>query len=386
MSPAGEAAGDAETDQRFMRAAIALGRRRRGCAGANPSVGCVIVGADGRVLGRGVTAEGGRPHAERMALDAIAEIWGDAAPALLAQATAYVTLEPCAHYGKTPPCADALAAARIKRVVVALEDPDPRVAGRGLERLRAAGAEVVCGVCAAEAAEGLGGYLLQRTTGRPRLTLKLASTLDGRIATATGESQWISGPESRMRAHAIRAASDVILVGSGTARADDPSLDVRIPGLGSASPARAVADALLRTPIDGKLMRTARARPLFLLHASDAPEDRMIARAEAGARLVEIPRGRGCALDPNAMLAALGGLGALEVMCEGGGRLAASLLKADLVDEIVWVQAGAAIGAEGLPSLGPLGLERLADAPRFELVEFERIGADLLGRWRRRRF
>ncbi len=376
--------GASDADQRFMRAAIALGRRGVGGTGANPSVGCVIAGPDDRVLGRGATASGGRPHAEARALDAVRGSWGDAAPALLAEATAYVTLEPCAHYGGTPPCADALVAARIRRVVVALEDPDPRVSGRGLERLRAGGVEVRTGVLAEEARESLGGYLLQRSSGRPRLTLKLASTLDGRIATATGESRWISCEAARVRAHAIRAASDVILVGSGTARADDPALDVRIPGLERASPARAVADALLRVPLDGKLMRSARDRPLFLLHASDAPEERMAACAEAGARLLEIPRGPGGALDPNAMLAALGGLGALEAMCEGGGRLAAALLKADLVDRLVWVQAGVAIGSEGLPSLGPLGLERLAAAPRFELVRSERIGGDVLSEWRRR--
>lgn len=385
MPQAAASAAVSDADRRLMRAAIALGRRGLGRTGANPSVGCVIVATDGRVLGRGVTAPGGRPHAERVALDQAAALWGAEAPALLAGATAYVTLEPCAHFGATPPCTHALLGARIGRAVVALEDPDPRVSGRGLAQLRDGGVEVVSGVLAEEAGEGLGGYLRQRAEGRPRLTLKLAASFDGRIATSAGESQWISGLDARRRAHALRAASDVVLVGSGTARADDPALNVRIPGREAASPARAVADALLRTPLEGQLMRSARERPLYLFHASDAPEERMVACAAAGARLIEIPRGPGGALDPHAILAALGGLGVLEAMCEGGGRLSAALLQADLVDRLVWAQAGVAIGAEGLPSLGPLNLLRLDAAPRFELVHVERVGPDVLSEWRRRR-
>ncbi|MCI4664038.1 MAG: bifunctional diaminohydroxyphosphoribosylaminopyrimidine deaminase/5-amino-6-(5-phosphoribosylamino)uracil reductase RibD [Neomegalonema sp.] len=375
---------DAELDRRFMRAALHLSQRGLGGTGSNPSVGCIIVGADGRVLGRGVTAPGGRPHAEMRALRQAQEIWGDAAQELLRDATAYVTLEPCSHHGKTPPCAIALGNANIRRAVIAIEDPDPRVSGRGLAQMRAAGVQVEIGTLADQARDALGGYLRHRSAGRPRMTLKLASTLDGRIATATGESRWISCAAARMRAHAIRAASDVILVGSGTARADDPALNVRIPGLEASSPARAVADATLRTPLDGKLMRSAKQLPLYLLHAADAPAERREACASAGAQLIEVPRGADGALDPAAMLGALGRYGHIEAMCEGGGKLSAALLKADLVDRLVWVQAGIAIGAEGRPALGQLMLDRLAAAPSLELVHMEPIGCDVLTEWRRR--
>src|SRR5689334_20006331 len=220
---------DQPFDLRSMRAALALARRGLGTVWPNPAVGCVIV-SDGRVVGRGWTQPGGRPHGETEALRRA----GEAAR----RATAYVSLEPCCHWGKTPPCVDALIAAGVRRVVVALEDPDPRVAGRGIARLRDAGVEVETGVCTEEAAEINAGFFCRLRLGRPLVTLKLATSLDGRIATRSGESQWITGPPARERSHLLRATHDAILVGTETVIADDPQLTCRLPGLADRSPVR----------------------------------------------------------------------------------------------------------------------------------------------------
>src|SRR5215475_6368773 len=232
-----------------MQAALALARRGLGAVWPNPAVGCVIV-KDGRVVGRGWTQPGGRPHGETEALRR-------AGPAARG-ATAYVSLEPCCHWGRTPPCVDALIAAGIQRVVVALEDPDPRVAGGGLRRLRAAGLTVETGLCAAEAAEVNAGFLCHRSLGRPLVTLKLATSLDGRIATRRGESRWISGSLARDRAHALRASHDAITVGVQTVLADDPQLTCRLPGLNDRSPVRVVIDRHLRIPPAARLIADAR--------------------------------------------------------------------------------------------------------------------------------
>ncbi|MBM2577817.1 bifunctional diaminohydroxyphosphoribosylaminopyrimidine deaminase/5-amino-6-(5-phosphoribosylamino)uracil reductase RibD [Jannaschia sp. Os4] len=353
-----------------MAAALALGRRGQGRCAPNPAVGCVIV-ADGRVVGRGRTADGGRPHAETVALAQA----GDAARG----AAAYVTLEPCAHHGATPPCAGALAAAGVARVVVALRDPDPRVDGGGLARLRAAGVEVVEGVGADAAARDLSGFLSRVTRGRPALTLKLATTLDGRIATASGESRWITGAAARAHVHAQRARHDAVMVGAGTLRADDPLLTVR--GMGDVpQPARVVLSRRLDLP-PGRMEAGAGKVPMHVLYGS-SPDPTAHARlTAAGAIPTEVAEGDG-GLDPQAVMSALGDLGFTRVYCEGGGTLAAALLRAGLVDRLDHYVAGAAIGAEGVPGVGPLALAALADAPRLELVDVRRIGADALLRWK----
>src|SRR5580700_4659831 len=230
---------DARLDLGHMRTALGLARRGLGNTWPNPAVGCVIV-KDGRVVGRGWTQKGGRPHAETEALARA----GKGAKG----ATAYVSLEPCSHHGKTPPCAEALIAAGVSRVVAAVEDPDPRVSGRGIARLRAAGIAVEAGLCAAEAAELNAGFFCRVAQGRPLVTLKLAASLDGRIATPTGKSRWITGPAARERAHLLRAAHDAVLIGTGTALADDPQLTCRLPGLEARSPVRIVIDRTLRLP------------------------------------------------------------------------------------------------------------------------------------------
>ena len=360
-------------DARWMRLALALGARGLGRVWPNPAVGCVIV-RDGRVLGRGWTQDGGRPHAEPIALAQ--------AGAAAHGATAYVSLEPCSHHGKTPPCAGALIAAGVARVVVALGDPDPRVAGQGLSALRAAGIEVVEGICAAEARMAHRGFLTRVTQGRPMLTLKLATSADGRIATAAGESQWITGAPARAAVHGMRACHDAVLVGAGTARADDPSLTVR--GLGiTHQPVRIVLSRRLDLPLDSTLFRTARDVPVWLCHGPDAPEGARSAWHDTGARLIETATGPGGQLDLGAVLRALGDAGLTRVFCEGGGTLAAALLGADLVDDLAMITAGMVLGAEGTPAVGAMGIAALAEAPRFALQDTRALGADVLSLWAR---
>ena len=365
-------------DARFLALAIRLGDRGAGQTWPNPSVGCLIE-REGRVLARAATAPGGRPHAEVQALARA----GDAARG----ATAYVSLEPCAHWGATPPCAEALAEAGIARVVTALTDPDPRTSGQGHARLEAAG--VACatapaeGQLAAEARRAHRGFLSRILRGRPWLTLKLATSVDGRIATATGESRWITGPAARRVVHAMRARADAVLIGGGTARADDPRLDVR--GLGPvAQPVRIVVSRPLDLPETGRLAASAgapEAGPLWLVHGPDAGEARRALWRDRGAETLEVTGIAGRQIEPAALLNALGARGLGEVLCEGGGALAASLLAAGLVDELVTFGAGLALGAEGQPAIGALGLGALAEAPRFALSDLRRVGPDSMAVW-----
>lgn len=363
-----------EADSRFMRMALVLGARGLGQVAPNPAVGCVIV-KDGLVLGRGWTQPGGRPHAEVRALAQ--------AGAAARGATAYVTLEPCAHHGVTPPCAEALIAAGVARVVTALTDPDPRVAGRGHAMLRAAGIEVREGVEAEAAQRANAGFFLKVVEGRPFVTLKLALTLDARIATASGESRWITGPEARRRVHLLRARHDAVLVGAGTARADDPDLTVRDLGI-LRQPVRVVADSRLGLSSDSRLGRSARALPVWMLHSAQAPVSARMAWAETGADLIDCAQdnlGRVEARDAMRQLAARG---LTRVLCEGGGGLAAGLLRAGLVDEMVVFSAGRVFGADGLAGVAGLGLTAIG--PRdWDLVEATPAGADLMHRWRYRR-
>ena len=355
-----------------MALALSLGRRGQGRCWPNPAVGCVIV-KDGVIVGRGWTQPGGRPHAEPVALAQA----GDAARG----ATAYVTLEPCSHYGKTPPCALALIEAGVARVVAAIEDSDPRVSGQGFEMLRDAGIEVTTGVMADEAARDLEGFFLKTEQGRPFVTLKLASSFDGRIATGSGHSQWITGPQARRVVHAMRARHDAVMVGAGTARADDPSLTVRDLGM-EYQPVRVVVSRHLDLPLMSQLARTAKDVPLWLCHGQGADIERIRAWDGIGAKLLSCNL-HGVQLDPTDILAQLGAQGLTSVFCEGGSALAATLLAHDLVDELVGFTAGVTIGAEGLPALGALGVGRLEEAPRFQLVDSRPVGPDILHRWRR---
>lgn len=355
-----------------MALALSLGRRGQGACWPNPAVGCVIV-KDGRIVGRGWTQPGGRPHAETEALAQAGE--------LARGATAYVTLEPCSHHGQTPPCTDALIAAGVARVVVAVEDSDARVAGQGFEALRQQGINVTTGVLADQAARDHAGFFLKTEQGRPMVTLKLANSFDGRIATATGHSKWITGPEARRAVHMMRARHDAVMVGAGTARADDPSLTVRDLGIDQ-QPVRVVVSRHLDLPFMGQLARSAAQVPLWLCHGADADAERL--RAWEGLGAILLPCSLiGVQLDPASVLQQLGRAGLTRVFCEGGSALAASLLAADQVDELVGFTAGLTIGAEGLPAIGALGLAGLETAPRFDLIETRAIGPDVLHRWGR---
>jgi len=355
-----------------MAQALALARRGLGNVWPNPAVGCLIV-EDGRVLGRGWTLPGGRPHAETEALAA-------AGPAARG-ATAYVSLEPCAHHGETGPCADALIAAGVARVVVAARDPDPRVSGAGIARLRDAGVAVREDVCRAEAERLNAGFISRIVDGRPLLTLKLATSLDGRIATSSGESQWITGAAARARAHLLRAQHDAVLIGSGTALADDPALTCRLPGWAGPQPIRLVFDARLRLPADGAL--AAGARQVSVWVVTVAGQDGAALRA-AGVELIEVAAGADGGVDPAAALAALGARGLTRVLVEGGWRLAAALLRAGLVDELRWFRAASLIGADGLSGIGELGVAALAQRLDFRRVAVEPVGDDLLESYVRR--
>jgi diaminohydroxyphosphoribosylaminopyrimidine deaminase / 5-amino-6-(5-phosphoribosylamino)uracil reductase len=356
-----------------MRGALALARRGLGSTWPNPAVGCVIVN-DGRVVGRGLTQSGGRPHAET---EALARAGSEARGA-----TAYVSLEPCAHWGKTAPCADALIAAGLRRVVAAVEDLDPRVAGAGLARLRAAGVVVETGLCAAEASEINAGFFHRVRLGRPLVTLKLATSLDGRIATSTGESRWITGAAARDRAHALRASHDAILVGTGTVIADDPQLTCRLPGLAGRSPIRVVLDRQLRVPLEARLVAEAGAVPTWLLTFPSAPAERQAVLRERGVDIVMVDKDSQGRIDLDQALARLGDRGLTRLLVEGGGRLAASLLRAGLVDRLVWMRASRVIGGDGIPAVAALGLDRLAAAPGFERMSIETIDGDVIETFR----
>ncbi|MEM0943718.1 MAG: bifunctional diaminohydroxyphosphoribosylaminopyrimidine deaminase/5-amino-6-(5-phosphoribosylamino)uracil reductase RibD, partial [Pseudomonadota bacterium] len=268
------------------------------------------------------------------------------------------------------------------RVVSALEDPNPIVRGKGHGRLAAAGVQVDIGLMAAEARADHAGFLSTIERGRPWLTLKLAATLDGRIATSAGESRWITGPEARRRVHLMRARADAVLVGAATARVDDPMLDVRLPGKWF-QPVRVVADSGLSLPMEGRLAGSAKTQPLWVLHGAAAPSERREALTEIGALPLDVPETEG-GLDLKAGLETLAKRGITRVLSEGGGGLAASLLAAGLVDEIALFTAGKALGGDGLAAVRGFGLSALAEAPAFDLASVEELGGDTLSLWRKR--
>lgn len=363
-------------DTRFMKIALNLAMRGLGRVAPNPAVGCVIVREDGpfpRIVGRGWTQPGGRPHAETEALARA----GEAARG----ATAYVTLEPCSHHGKTPPCADALIAAGIARVVGAVEDPDPRVSGRGFARLRAAGIEVVEDICAVEASELNSGFFLKVRQGRPMVLLKVASSLDGRTAMRSGESVWITGNASRRRGHLSRALADAIMVGSVTAMTDDPELTCRLQGLEDRSPVRIVGDGRLRLPLTSKLVQQAKRIPVWIVTLDSSDSARCAAYESCGVKIIRVPADKGGHIDMGVALKEFGRLGLTRLLVEGGAHLAAALLRAGLVDRIDWYHAGKLIGGDGHPAIAGLGIERLANVPRFELRSLVPLDGDVLARY-----
>lgn len=364
-----------------MRAALALAARGLGRVAPNPAVGCILV-KDGRIVGRGWTQRGGRPHAEAEALRHA----GEAARG----ASVYVTFEPCAHHGETPPCAESLIAAGIARCFVATRDPDERVDGRGVERLREGGIILHEGLCQAAAEDLNAGFIMSRRLGRPLVTVKLATSLDGRIACANGDSRWVTSSEARRHVHAERSRHDAVMVGSGTALADDPRLDVRLAGLEGEKPLRVVLDGEARLPVTHDLVVRAGSHPSCLLTGADLSQSRLDPYREVGMKVLTVARAENGHLDLVETLKALARAGVTRLLVEGGGGLAAALARHGLIDRLMWYCAPKLVGAEGLPAVGPLGLERMVDAEAFEREEDARFfDGDLLSilvnrsrRWR----
>jgi diaminohydroxyphosphoribosylaminopyrimidine deaminase/5-amino-6-(5-phosphoribosylamino)uracil reductase len=364
----------AADDLRFMQLALTLGRRGLGNSWPNPAVGAVVV-KDGVVLGRGWTQAGGRPHAETEALRRA----GEAARG----ATLYVTLEPCSHYGKTPPCADAIVAAGIARVVSALIDPNPKVAGEGYAKLRSAGIAVTDGLCADAARRDHAGHIRRIMDGRPHVTLKLAISADGKAGLPGGEPVPITGEETRARVHLMRAMHDAILVGIGTVLVDDPALTCRLPGMLKASPVRVVLDPALRLPLFNALVTSAKEFPVWVFCAMDAPSEREQKLSEQGVIVIRAESARG-GLDLVAVLHALAERGITRLMVEGGPKVAASFLRADLVDEAALLQGPITIGPDGIAGLDGLPLAALTETPRLVLVGSETVGDDIHRHYERR--
>lgn len=361
-------------DADFMAAALTLARRGLGRTWPNPAVGCVLVDEAAlggpRILARGWTQPGGRPHAEAEALRR--------AGARARGATAYVTLEPCCFVGKSPACTEGLIAAGVARVIIAARDPDPRVAGGGVKALRAAGIEVLEG-CRQTEAEALNrGQFLKVLEGRPAVTLKIASTLDARTATRSGDSKWITGPEARAFGHRLRADHDAILVGITTALVDNPSLTCRLPGLEDRSPVRIVADSRLRLPLTSALVETAREVPLWVLTAGGCDPARAKAFREAGVEVIDVPDSTAGRVNLKRALECLAQRGITRLLTEGGAQLGASLLAADLVDRLVWFRAPAVMGGEAYAAIAGLGIDKLADMKRFARVSVKTAGSDLI--------
>lgn len=368
---------DAQDDARFMALAFALGRRGLGQTWPNPAVGAVVVRDtdDGpMIVGRGWTQVHGRPHAETEALGR--------AGAAARGATLYVTLEPCAHHGKTPPCADAIIAAGIARVVSALEDPNPAVGGQGHARLRAHGIAVTVGCGAQEAARVHAGHIRRLRDGRPHILLKLAISADGKVGLAGRKPVPITGAPATARVHLMRALSDAIMIGIGTALSDDPSLTCRLPGMAARSPVRVVLDSELRLPVGSKLAAGARDLPVWLFAAESAPAAREDALRGRGVQVMRVTGEHG-RLDLSAVLRLLAGRGITRLMVEGGPILAASLLNAGLVDEAALFRASQPLGAGAVDALEGLPLTALTASPRLVASGNERLGSDTLERFER---
>ena len=349
----------------MMKAALSAARRGDGRVHPNPSVGAVVFRGD-EILGRGTTKPVGGPHAEIVAMQNVRKRHGDRA---LRGASVATTLEPCSFQGRTGPCANALIDAGIAHAVVGCLDPHPRVAGRGVKRMRAAGIKVETGIREQECRYAHRGFLSVIERGRPWITLKLATTLDGRIATANGESRWITGPESRAKVHRLRNAYDAVMVGSETALADDPSLTVRRGEQVLRTPTRVLIDGRLRVPGTHQLFSDGAQGKTWVVCGAGA---RGLARVrETAGRVIEVEKGRDRKLNLPAMAEALADAGLTTIFVEGGGGLAAALLRADLVDEVHWMLAPKLIGADGLAGLGPLGLRALGQANCIEPLAFD---------------
>jgi diaminohydroxyphosphoribosylaminopyrimidine deaminase / 5-amino-6-(5-phosphoribosylamino)uracil reductase len=373
MEPDGSMAGPfSQQDERFMDLALALGRRGLGNAWPNPAVGAVVVDAAGTVpviVGRGWTQPGGRPHAE---VEALARAGSRARGRTL-----YVTLEPCSHHGQTPPCADAIISAGITRVVSAIEDPNPEVAGEGHARLRAHGIAVEVGLREAEARRAHAGHFRRVRDGRPHVILKLAVSADGKVGLVGRRPAAITGERARARVHLMRAMNDAILIGIGTALADDPQLTSRLPGAETRSPVRVVLDTALRLPESSVLVQTAAHTPVWVFTGTGADAQAEQRLTRHGVEVLRVPATAGL-IDLSTVLHVLGRRGVTRLMVEGGPILAAALLAADLVDEAAIFRTDVTIGSNGLDALEGLPLSAVTASPRFVPRGVEAVGEDRL--------
>ena len=359
----------AETDKRWMRAAIAQSRHAEGRSQSNPPVGCVILDKSGRLCAAAHTGIGGVPHAETQALD----MAGKSAEG----GTVYVTLEPCAHHGKTPPCIDALIAAGVARIVVAVGDPDARVNGRGLEMARAAGIEVNLGVESVAAMAVLHGFLRRISVGKPDVWLKTAASLDGGIALSDGKKRWLTGDPMRYFVHELRSRCDALLTGIGTILADDPELTCRAPAEDSDSPAVFVLDSQLRTPPNARLFGKGQ-RKVTLFCTESAPKERFIALQKTGATVTTLPPDPKGQLDLHAVLNHLGTIGINTVLVEAGTGVTTAMLGAGLVDKIYWTQSQHILGADARPVVGPFKLVAMPPQNLYTQLTSSWIGQDQL--------
>jgi diaminohydroxyphosphoribosylaminopyrimidine deaminase/5-amino-6-(5-phosphoribosylamino)uracil reductase len=369
--------GAQDIDARYMTLALTLGRRGLGQTWPNPAVGAVIVsgGPEPVIVGRGWTQPGGRPHAESEALDR--------AGAQAKGATMYVTLEPCSHYGKTPPCAEGIIGAGISRVVSAIEDPNPEVAGRGHAMLREAGVRVDIGIGAAVAAHDHAGHFRRARSGRPHVTLKLAVSADNRVGLAGRRPLQISGEAARDRVQMLRAQHDAIMIGVGTALADNPQLTCRLPGMQARSPVRIVLDSHLRLPLSSALAGTARSVPLWIFCNEKAPAAARAGLESRGAEVLEAPSpAHKC--DFTSVLTALASRGITRLLVEGGPMVAASLVAADLADEVILVRSRNVIGDTGIDALEGMPLGTITQSPRFALRASEAVAGDVFEYYERK--
>lgn len=360
-----------DQDERFMAAALSYGRQNLGQTFPNPSVGALVVsgGAEPRIIARGVTAKGGRPHAEAEALAKA----GTAAK----DATIYVTLEPCVPHGRGEPCTDIIRRSGISRAVIALADPNPATSGRGIARLKEAGVAVTVGPGAAEAARAHAGHIRRMKDGRPQVILKIAVSADGKTGLKDRKPAEISCEISRAEAHMLRATSDAVMVASGTVLADDPMLNCRLPGMADRSPIRVALDGNLRIPLDTKLVKTAREIPFWIITRPDAPLEKQRELEEAGVEVMRVSTS-GARIDLSEALHLLATRNITRLLVEGGPIISAELLRENLIDEGMIVQSPKKLGADAIPALEGMQLSALLDNPRFEVIERRVLGSDSL--------
>lgn len=358
-----------QSQTEHMRAALSLAQRGHGNAWPNPAVGCIIVKND-CVVGRGWTQPGGRPHAEREALDRAGE--------RALGADAYVTLEPCSHRGQTAPCAEALINAGIKQVFIAVMDPDGRVSGTGMSKLEAAGIGVTEGLLREEAAKSNSGFMTRVETGRPSITLKTATTADGKIATKSNQSQWITSGEARQYGHLLRATHDAVLIGSGTVMEDDPELTCRLPGLSNDRRPRIVIDGRLRVPLTSKLVRGADKAPLWLVTLTSHSADKTSPYKAHGVTVIPVKADDAGHPEIQEWTLELGRRGMTRILVEGGGALAGSLMAADLIERIAWFRAPKVMGDDGIAAISAFGTDRIEDLHQFQTNLSKPLGQDRL--------